>query len=186
MSNTIYLIVEDETDVDVVRAILKAKQIDIYVSKLIPTGKTGGVSRLASQLERLIKTALEKRKSNDCIAVLHDADENVQTDRKSYEEIKEICKRYSVDVVLIVAHDEIEAWLLADEGLCKWLGEKPHNCDEETQPSLRLNRAVKKKTGKDYTGKMRNQVLEKINGTGDNSPSMRLALTHLDNAVCIR
>lgn len=185
MSGTIHLIVENKTDADVVRAILKAKQIDVRVRYLEPPN-AGGISRLAKELEALIKTAKAKRKSNDCIAVLHDADSLSETNRQNHDKIAAIYEKYKSDVVLIIARDELEAWLLADEGLCQWLGEKAKNCDGEKQPSLRLNRAVKKKTKRGYSGSNRDKVLEKLDGSGDKySPSMEDAMKHLNNAPCV-
>lgn len=187
MSGTIHLIVEDKTDAEVIRAILKAKSISVRINPLIPTGGTGGISRLAAQLEALIRTALEKRQADDCIAVLHDADEQSQSDRTLYDRIRTVCSSYRQEVALIVAKDEIEAWLLADESLCRWLGERPGNFDNQHKPSARLNQAVKNKTGKDYAARTRVQVLNELDGSGDkHSPSMSRAMTHLNNAPCIQ
>lgn len=185
MTGTIHLIVEDETDIDVVRAICNARNLNVRVRKYVPTGGSKGISRLAKQLDRLIISAQANREEPDCIAVLHDADTMVQQDRILYDQINNICKKYN-DVVEIIAKDEIESWLLADGGLCAWLGERPRNCDMETKPSERLNRAVKAKTGKDYSGRTRGQVLEKLKGDGDNhSPSLQAALRHLEDAPCL-
>ncbi len=188
MSGGIHLIVEDQTDAEVVRAMLKARKIRVQVHPLIPTGASGGVSRLARQLEQLIQTALRKRQTGDCIAVLNDADEMSETNRSSHNQIKATCRKYPRDVVLIVASDEIEAWLLADEGLCRWLSENPRNAStNERKPSERLERAVKNKTGKKYSGRTRAQVLEKLDGTGERyNRSLQKALTHLHNAPCVR
>lgn len=188
MSGGIHLIAEDHTDAEVVRAMLKARKIPVSVYPLTPAGASGGVSRLAQQLERLIQTALRKRQTGDCIAVLHDADELSETNRSSHDQIKATCRKYPQDVVLIVAQDEIESWLLADEGLCRWLNENPRNASiHERKPSERLERAVKDKTGKKYSGKMRAQVLEKLDGTGEQyNRSLQKALTHLHNTPCVR
>jgi Domain of unknown function (DUF4276) len=184
VSGAIYLIVEDRTDVDVVRALLQAKNIMVEIKPLY--SPKGGLSRLAKALELLIRTALKQRKSGDCIAILHDADEQIQPNRQLYKQIQAICKKYSQDVVLIIAQDEIEAWMLADEGLCHWLGEKPRNCDTEKRPSDRLKRVVKEKTQRSYSGAIRTQVLQKLDGSGDKySPSMQAALEHLMNAPCV-
>lgn len=95
-------------------------------------------------------------------------------------------KKYHQDVSLIIAKDEIESWLLADEGLCKWLGIKAKNRDEDKQPSNILDSAVKKTSGKKYT-LMRETVLKKLDGTGDkHSLSMKKAVQRLQNAPCFR
>jgi hypothetical protein len=187
VSRTIYLIVEDETDAEVVRAILAKKNSSLRISHLKPAGNSGGLSRLAEDLEKLIKTAIQKRKKGDCIAVLHDADLQTQQNRKAYDEIKKICQKYQQYVRLILAVDEIESWLLADEGLCAYLGEKPRNCDMETRPSDRLKTSVHRKTQKHYQGKTRSQVLSNVDGTGDkHSPSMQKAIAALIEADCLK
>jgi hypothetical protein len=185
MSGTIWLITEDSTDQQVVEALLGARGIEVRVRILTPTGGRGGISRLAIQIENLIATAVAEKGPRDCIAVLIDADEQVQPNRTSYEQIRQTCRTNSHNVVLVIAHDEIEAWLLADTGLCEWLGVPPRNCDQEVRPSDRLKSLVKQK-GTSYSGRGREQVLRHVTGDGDElSPSMRQALRHLAHAPCV-
>jgi hypothetical protein len=182
VKRTIYLIVEDETDAEVVNAILKAKGISLNIYRL----GSGGIFSLAKQLKDLIEIAKKKRKKGDCIAVLHDADIHKQPKRQAYEQIKAICKEYSSDVRLIIAHDEIEAWLFADEGFCKWLGIKAENADRLKHPSARLNSIIKDKKGKKYS-LIRSQALTHLDGTGDKySPSMQKAVAALIEADCLQ
>lgn len=61
MSGTIFLIVEDKTDAEVVRAILRAKGVSIRVKTL--TSSQGGLSSLVRDLSRLIATAPSSRGS---------------------------------------------------------------------------------------------------------------------------
>jgi hypothetical protein len=56
MSLTIWLIVEDEDDGLVIQQLLRAKAIKVRLQIRAPSGRTGGISRLARQLERLIAT----------------------------------------------------------------------------------------------------------------------------------
>jgi hypothetical protein len=177
MSGTIFLIVEDKTDAEVVRAILRAKGVSIRVKTL--TSSQGGLSSLVRDLSRLIATATHERRSGDCIAVLHDTDEFVQPDRRLYNRILEICGQHK-DVIEVIAHDEIEAWLLADEGLCAWLGVRATNCDTVTKPSEQFKSLVKQKTGRNDSGSDQHRVLQHLDGTGDqHSPSLRQAVAHL-------
>jgi hypothetical protein len=187
MSGTIWLIVEDSNDRKVVEALLSARGIDVGIKLLNPSRDRGGISRLAADLENLIETARTRKQHEDCIAVLHDADENTQPNRMSYDRIEEICRRYGQDVVEVIARDEIEAWLLADSGLCSWLDIKPKNWDEQHRPSRELERLLKRKSQRmKYQGRYRDQVLEHLAGDGDkHSPSLRVALTHLDGAPCV-
>lgn len=184
---TIHLICEADTDANIVRAILKAKGFRVRVERIPMRSKQDGLSWLVKDVDLLIQTAIKKRQPGDCIAVLHDVDEHTEPDRRRYEEIETICKKYQNNVVRVVARDEIEAWLFADEGICKWLGIKPDGPDTLPRPSERLNTLVKRKTGHDHTGVMRAKVLDHLNGTGDkHSPSLKDALEHLENAPCVR
>ncbi|MCI0709826.1 MAG: hypothetical protein L0154_06655 [Chloroflexi bacterium] len=103
MTGTIFLIVEDQTDADIVRALLKAKDVDVKITPLLPSGGSGGLSPLAKDLEKLMKTAIARHNSGDCIAVLHDADLNIEPTRNLYDKIKDICDRYNNDVVPVLA-----------------------------------------------------------------------------------
>lgn len=183
MSGTIWLITEDESDADAVQALLVAHGIQVRIHALTLTGGKGGISRLTAQLERLIKTAMAQKGKNDCIAVLHDADEYKQPDRSKYEAIADICGRYTVKH--IVAHDELEAWLLADAGISQWLGIPHKNWDTQKEPSAELNRLLKRAKGMKYQGRSRQAVLRHLMGE-NHSTSLKKALQHLDNAPCTR
>lgn len=175
MSGKIWLIVEDESDAKIVQKILSKKGLQVQVKPKPPVGGVGGISRLASQLEELIKTTRSDKEKRDCIAVLHDEDTYKQSDRTAYQQIAEICKRYAQDVKLVLAQDVLEAWLLADAGLCKWLDNKmkPQNWDNKPNAKKELETRLKKK-GIIYSGRYLDKILEHIDGTGDKfSPSLR-------------
>jgi len=186
MSGTIWLITEDESDKVIVEALVRKKGFDIQVARLKLTGGSGGVDRLAHQLERLIRDAKDMKKPNDCIVVLHDADIHMQqSNRQTYEQIRRICKDNKV--TLILARDEIEAWLLADSGICKWLGIRPRNHDEETKPKDKLNSLLDQKHNMKYRERNQEKILAHLNGDGDtHSPSMQEALQHLEDAPCTK
>jgi hypothetical protein len=177
---TIWLIVEAHTDYEVMRAIFKAKGITTPLRYKMPN-KQGGISRLAKELETIIEAILPTIAKGDCIAVLHDADEFSQPDRTHYEHIAQICEQYKKYVTRVIARDEIESWLLADGKLWAWLGGKgkPKNWDETKQPSNELESLLGKRNMK-WQGKYRQQVLDHLDGTGDqHSPSMQAAAQHL-------
>jgi hypothetical protein len=183
MSGAIWLITEDEADSKAVQEILYASGFVIKVIWLQTTGGGGGIYRLVEQLETLIEYALKKKANNDCVAVLHDADEHKQPNRETYDEIRRICKKHNV--YHVVAKDELEAWLLADAGICRWLGIKHEGWDSQKEPSRDLERFLKKLNPRmKYQGHYRAEVLKHLNG--DNlSPSLKKALKHLENAPCI-
>lgn len=185
MSGTIWLIVEDENDGDVVKMLLKKRSVQVRVEVRPPTGGTGSISRLAKQLTRLIADVKSQMGPNDCIAVLHDYDIHKAINRESYEQIKQICAAEKVKE--IIARDELEAWILADSGTCKWLRMKPKKWDELPKPSDTLDQLMRRRYQMKYQGSGRAKVIAQLNGDGDKfSQSMQDALKHLDNAPCIR
>jgi hypothetical protein len=120
-------------------------------------------------------------KPEDCLVVLHDADELTQPDRTLYQKIKLTCAAYP-GVIHIVAKDEIESWLLADDGLCKRLEIKPRNWDEVSKPKAELKRLLDKQRI-NYPSPT---VYKELNGTGDQfSPSMRQAFKQLRERGCL-
>jgi hypothetical protein len=136
-------------------------------------------------LRKLIQTAKVRKSNDDCIAVLHDLDQQKQQQyRTHYEEIKKICAEE--DVELVIAIDELESWLLADEGLCRWLGIRPQNRDSKTKPSDQLRFLLQSKKKLKYQGKGRNEVCKHLDGTGDQkSPSMAAAYQRLKEWACL-
>jgi hypothetical protein len=188
VSGTIWLIAEAYSDAEIVKAILKRRYPQVRVKATWPTGSKPNVSRLASQIEELISQAIKDKKSGDCIAVLHDADLQTRPDgRQDYDKIKQICKKYKNEVMLVIAHDEIESWLLADEGFCSWLETAPGNWDNRAKPSEMLNNLLDKAKKPRFREPNLNRILIHIDGTGDEfSPSMKQALQHLEGAVCVR
>src|SRR5688572_28717415 len=137
MISTLWLIVEGQMDFAVAKAIVHKHYPQLRMKELIPTGKPPNLSRLSAQLNDLIRQALDYYREGDCIAVLHDTDLLTRPHhRKDYENIRDVCRQYKDKVYLVKAVDELESWLLADRGLCQWLGIKPRNCDTLAQPSV--------------------------------------------------
>jgi hypothetical protein len=184
MTGTIFLITENDTDVQAVKAILKAKGYSVKIHKYpyLPEG----ISELVKELEKFILSVKPLCTKKDCIAVLHDADELVGgRDENIYKQITNICKKHKI--AEIIAQDEIEAWLLADEGVRAWLEyDKKGQTDSVRKPSDLLNSLFKKKTGRDYRGSDRQKLLDKLTGVGDYNDSFKEALTYLDDAPCVK
>jgi hypothetical protein len=185
MSPAIWLIAEDQDDAQLVRALIQKRGLSITVRHVQMEGGSGGISRLAAQLEKLIQGAIRKRQSGDCVAVLHDADKQTQPDRTVYNKIEAICKKYQTDVTLVFAYDAIESWLLADAGLCQWLETKPKNHDKTPKPKDVLRSLLQHKKRMKWSGPDRDKVLAHIDGSGDRcSPSMKKAVAHLKELPC--
>lgn len=178
LSGRIILITEGDSDVQYVQGLLTAYGYgQVRVLPILPAGTKHGITRLADQLERLISIAREERQVSDCIVVLHDADQLIQrpTD-KPYQRIAIVCQQHP-DVKHIQAHDEIEAWILGDEGFCKAVKHKVQNYDTLRQPSKQLASWA--------AGKTRASILRTLNGK-THSPSLQVALQLLVNAPCTR
>lgn len=186
MPGRIWLIAEDESDLEVVQSILARKKFAIKVLLRKPDAAQGGISRFAKELDKLVRNIRERKEPNDCIAVLHDTDEHHETNRERYDHIKQICAKYRADVVLVTARSQIEAWLLADNGLCAWLETSPRNWDEQSDPKSEFHRLLSKK-GIGSKARARSEALKHLDGSGDQrSPSLRAALKHLENAPCTK
>ena len=188
MIATLWLITEDENDFEAMKRFLKQRGINVTVRSRKLNGNRGGISRLAEQLDELITTISDLMTSHDCIVVLHDADEFTRPDdRADYEKIAAICQKHRQFVRELIARDELESWILADSGFCKWIGYAPQNWDRERRPSDRLRKLMKAKTGADYGGRYRDQLVANIAGDGDKlSLSMQEAFAALAELECVK
>lgn len=189
MTATVWLISEDPSDSEVVRLILEKKSIAARVEPvLIPNNRTGIFNLVRNDtLITLIETTLSQMQPQDCLAVLIDAEfEKPRNHRKDQKRIAEICAQYSERVALILAIQEIEAWLLADSGICAYLEEQAANHDPRPSPKEYLKGLLWHKKRRKWSGADRRIVTQLLIGDGDQfSPSMRKALhklqEHLDN-----
>lgn len=186
MSGTIWLIVEGQNDTEIVKAIIRHHYPHVRVKALFPLERNRNLSKLAVQIERLIKQALDNRESGDCIAVIHDADlQSNPHNRADYERIQQVCERYKKDVRLVIAKDEIEAWLLADAGLFTWLKIPVRNCDEMRQPSLALAGHLDKAGKPTYRLENLSKIFRYLNGV-TSCPTLRRELEYLAGTPCVR
>lgn len=186
MTRTLHLIVEAPMDGELVRAILKVHFPALQVRVTRPTGNNPNLARLAQQIEQLIASARRIAANTDCIAVLHDADRQTRPhDRADYERIETACALHAGRVLHVQAVDEIEAWLLADSGVCQWLGEQPANRDQLRQPSDRLGSWMKSRHKLTYRKSDLRPVMRHLRADGhERSPSMRAMLDQLRQQPC--
>lgn len=183
MSQILWLIAEDRKGAEITAKILKLK----YPSLHIQVRFAKGISDLADKLDGFIKLILSQRNPQDCIAVLHDADEfTLPHERHDHDAIAKICQKYADDVIALIAHDEIEAWLLADSGICQWLKQKPANYDEYKQPSKILAGWLDKAKKGRYREVDLPNILRHVDGTADlHSKSLQHSLRLLADADCM-
>lgn len=186
MSGRIFLIVEAERDGRYARAIIQRHYPKVEVRYITP-GRKQGIGELAKNIERLLIGALEAKGKRDCVAVLHDADETTTPNRNLHQAIAQACRKHKGAVVLVLAKDEIEAWLMADSGVCAWLDRKPKNWDEATQPSETFKSWLDKANKGPYDDDTAAQIAQRLQGDGhQHSPSLTEALRHLNGAVCVQ
>jgi hypothetical protein len=120
--------------------------------------------------------------------VLHDTDVSVQTNRKDYRDIEKICRSYPQQVTRLEAVQEIEAWLLADKGFCRWLGQTAKKSDHLPQPSKKLEDLINRKYGRSQlTIRTKERILQQhMDVTGEKlSQSMKTAMDVLSKLPCV-
>ncbi len=182
----IYVIAEDKTGYFVLDEIVRKKEIAV---KVILRGEPKGVSSLAKDLKGIIDTLLRTITDQDCIIVLHDTDTLVETYRDHYQKIERICNSYHGRVTRLEAIQEIEAWLLADEGFCRWIGQSPTASDHISQPSKKLEKMIKDKFGRNkWTNLEKPKILrDHMDVSGENlSESMRNAMKTFQQLPCAK
>ncbi|MEP7285648.1 MAG: hypothetical protein ABI947_07770 [Chloroflexota bacterium] len=185
---TVWLIPEDLTGYYVFEAIFREKQLNTHLEL---RGRAEGVAKLAKEVEGLIETLLREKSPTDCIIILHDTDESVQENRKSYLEIERICdkEKYRAHVIRIEVVQEIEAWLLADTKLCQWLEKSPKASDHIPQPSKVFEAHLNKQKHMKWNNLNKSKVLKNMDATGDQpgrSQSMSAAMQTLLQLPCVQ
>jgi hypothetical protein len=182
MSKVLGLICEDKTDYDVFKTILSKRypQLTIVYRKTTQTG----INRLVEELENLVRDLQKEYPHLSCIAVLHDADKLSEPNREKYKRLKAKCEK--LKAIELVARDELEAWLLADSGVCQWLDIPTRNYDTQRKPSEYIHSEMKRKKQMSYQGINRQKLIQQIAGDGDErSPSMKKALVDLQKHNCL-
>ncbi|GIK64939.1 MAG: hypothetical protein BroJett018_27330 [Chloroflexota bacterium] len=190
ITGRIFLIVEADRDGRYAKTIVQRCYPSIEVHLLPPKGHNRGIGALAEQIERLLKEALLKKQTAHepaCVAVLHDADESSTPNRNLHTIIRDACQKHKKQVILVLAKDEMESWLMADSGVCAWLDKKPKNWDEETHPSKTFESWLDKAGKGKYDDAIATQIAAKLMGDGGKvSPSLKSALQHLIDAPCTK
>lgn len=181
---TLWLIVEAETDAALLKSLTKTHFPALHVEYFTASGGSPNLNRMDDQLEDLIRNAKRgtpKRPATaqDGIVVVHD-DDQIQPKRTAYDSIARKCR--TAQVTECIARDEIEAWVLSDSGVCKWLGiaQKPWNTEQ--RPSDHLKRLLRERHKLDYPS-CRAKLLEHVKWDGLNT-SLQDALKALRGLSC--
>ncbi|RMF37037.1 MAG: hypothetical protein D6759_02830 [Chloroflexi bacterium] len=178
---TVVLIVEDDSDGQALKALVKRLGLPIRLDWL-PAHGIGEIKRRGRLLIALARDRI--RDGRGCMAVLLDRDGKDVARSEPHRTIRRLCKQEKVPLLLAV--EALEAWLLADAGCAGWLGiTSPSNVDSVAYPKKQVERAYRRRTGRPYTRRARRILAEKADGSApEHSPSLRQVLAHLHDSPC--
>jgi len=142
----IVLVVEDDSDGRAVAELVSRSGQDVTVDWL-PANGIGNIKRNAARLISLARDRLEGRRG--CVAVVVDRDGRNPGREEPHRTISRTCRRSRVE--FIAAREALEAWFLADPGICRWLGVPlPGNTEGIRNPKRRVEQAFFRRTGRAY------------------------------------
>lgn len=175
----VVLIVEDDTDGRAARALAQSSGLGCAVD-WVPASGIGNIKRRGPGLIRLAQDRIANGKG--CVAVLVDRDgRNAERD-EPHKSIRDHCRQAGVPYLEAV--ECLEAWLLADDGVCTWLEvKKAPRPDSLRDAKGTVSRAYAKKTGQTYQRRISRIRLAR-HATGvdaSRSPSWGRACGHLNS-----
>jgi hypothetical protein len=181
VSRTLWLIAEHRNDADVVVEILKKRGIPVNINPVSMPDNKSGINHMLQELAKLIETTQAARQADDRIAVLIDAEwYKLKRDRYNHKQVAAICRRFRPDVKLLWAVQEIEAWLLADSGVCAWLGIEVQQTDPLHDPKEKLSSLLHHR-GLSSRGRGRSRIFQQMRGDGDqHNRSLGRVLRYID------
>lgn len=170
----IVLVVEDDSDGRAIAELLARSDYPVQVDWL-PAGGIGNIKRKADRLLALARDRLERR--SGCVAVVLDRDGKNPGRDEPHRSISRACRGGGAE--FIPAREALEAWFLADHGICAWLGiASPRRTDGIRNPKARIALAFTRKTGRPY-GRRRARLEVARQATGidaTRNDSARLAM----------
>jgi hypothetical protein len=172
----VVLIVEDDTDGRACRALAQAARVRAEIDWL-PAHGIGNIKRNGA---RLIALARDRLKKPGCVAVLIGRDRQDMDLQDPHRSIARICR--DAGVPLIAAREALEAWFLADPGICRWLGlRSPANTESLPDPKGMIDGAFQKRTARPYRkGRARMEVARRASGPDrSRNASLAEAFEHL-------
>jgi hypothetical protein len=142
----VVVIVEDDSDGRAIAELVARTDQPVQFDWL-PAGGIGNIKRNAERLITLARDRVEQRRG--CVAVLVDRDRKNPSRDEPHRTIARACRRGKVEFV--VAQEALEAWFLADPGVCGWLGlAPPATTDTIRDPKQRVSQAFHRTTGRPY------------------------------------
>jgi hypothetical protein len=177
---TIVLIVEDDSDGRVVQELLRPLAIPVRLDWL-PANGIGNIRRSGRRLIDLAKDRIGRR---GCVAVLIDRDGRGAARQEPHRSIARECRASGVP--LILARESLEAWMLADPGISRWLGVPVKGrTDTLRNPKALVAKAFYRTAGRDYARRRgRLQVARQAHGIRrQTSASFDEALRHVEGCL---
>lgn len=142
----VVLIVEDDSDGRAIAELVGKSVEQVHVDWL-PAGGIGNIKRNAAKLISLARDRVEGRRG--CVGVLVDRDRKNPVRDEPHRTIARACRQARAEFV--AAREALEAWLLADPGVCQWLGiATPTTTETMRDPKQRVAQAFSRKTGRPY------------------------------------
>jgi hypothetical protein len=178
----VVLIVEDDSDGRAISTLMQNLQIRAVIDWL-PANGLGNIQRNGRKLVALAKDRVGRR---GCVAVIIDGDSKNPARDEPHRTIARDCR--ASNVPLVIARESLEAWLLADRGICEWL-EVPTRPTTHTlgDPKDVVSRAFLRKTGRPYRQRRaRLEVAKRTTGLNRAANiSLDTALRHLERCRII-
>lgn len=169
----VVLIVEDDSDGRALSLLIKTLNVRAVIDWL-PANGIGNIQRNG---RRLVALARDRAGRRGCVAVIIDGDRKTIATDEPHRSIARECRVGKV--ALVVARESLEAWMLADAGICAWLEVPPRTTTHTlANPKEIISRAFFRKTGRPYR-RRRARVEVAQRATGPN----RAANTSIDHAI---
>ena len=173
----VVLIVEDDSDGKAVRALVAPLNVQGVIDWL----PANGIGNILRDCRRLIDLARDRIQAHGCVAVVIDGDSRSVARDEPHRTIARECRRSRVP--LIVIREALEAWMLADPGICQWLAIPTRSTTHTLRdPKDLVSRAFLRKTGRPYRRRRaRLEVAQHATGvTRTANPSFHEAVGHLE------
>lgn len=142
----VVVIVEDDSDGRAIAELAARAGLEAQFDWL-PAWGLGNIKRNARRLIGLARDRVDGRRG--CVAVVVDRDGRDPSKDDPHRTIARACRRERVE--FIAARENIEAWFLADPGICDWLRlAPPATTDSIRDPKKRVGAAFYNRTGRPY------------------------------------
>jgi hypothetical protein len=143
----VVLIVEDDSDGRALMSIIGKTNLRVEVDWL-PAGGIGNIKRNAEQLVKLAFARIPNR--SGCVAIAVDGDQKSPARDEPHRTLEQVCRKTGARLVII--REAIEAWFLADPGVCSWLGiPLKKSTHRIADPKSRISQAFAKRFNRSYT-----------------------------------